>query len=70
MAALQPGHQGKIGTAAEHGVPENVDVVVIGSGGAGLSAALTAAKDGPPSRRASRYASRPRPSGCSSRTAP
>ena len=46
MAALQPGHQGTIGTIAENGVPENVDIVVIGSGGAGLTAALTAARDG------------------------
>lgn len=46
MATRQPGHQGKIGTIAEHGVPDTTDVVVIGSGGAGLTAALTAAKDG------------------------
>lgn len=46
MAGLQPGHQGTIGTVAENGVPENVDIVVIGSGGAGLTAALTAARDG------------------------
>lgn len=46
MVALQPGHQGTIGAVTEHGVPEEVDVVVVGSGGAGLTAALTAAKDG------------------------
>lgn len=46
MAALQPGHQGTIGTVAENGVPENVDIVIVGSGGAGLTAALTAANDG------------------------
>lgn len=46
MASLQPGHTGTIGTISENGLPEDVDVVVIGSGGAGLTAALTAAKDG------------------------
>lgn len=46
MASVQPGHRGSIGTIEERGVPENVDIVVIGSGGAGLTAALTAAKDG------------------------
>lgn len=34
------------GTIAETGVPSEVDVVVVGSGGAGLMAALTAAKKG------------------------
>ncbi|WP_314034871.1 FAD-dependent oxidoreductase [Dietzia sp. CH92] len=46
MASRQPGHQGTIGTIAEHGLPATTDVVVIGSGGAGLTAALTAARDG------------------------
>ena len=46
MVARQPGHQGTIGTVAEHGVPESVDIVVVGSGGAGLTAALTAARNG------------------------
>lgn len=46
MTARQPGHQGTIGTIAELGLPESADVVVIGSGGAGLTAALTAARDG------------------------
>lgn len=36
---------GSIGTAADKGLPEEVDVVVIGSGGAGLMASLTAAKE-------------------------
>ena len=39
-------HTGTIGTIAETGVPSEVDVVVVGSGGAGLMAALTAAKKG------------------------
>ncbi|UVE96012.1 FAD-dependent oxidoreductase [Dietzia sp. B32] len=46
MAIRQPGHRGTIGTVTEHGVPSTVDIVVIGSGGAGLTAALTAARDG------------------------
>ena len=37
---------GTIGRASEKGVPSEVDVVVVGSGGAGLMAALTAAKQG------------------------
>lgn len=39
-------HTGTIGTIAEKGVPSEVDIVVVGSGGAGLMAALTAAKEG------------------------
>ncbi|EFV91754.1 FAD-dependent oxidoreductase [Dietzia sp. E1] len=46
MASRQPGHKGTIGTVTEHGLPTTTDVVVIGSGGAGLTAALTAARDG------------------------
>ena len=46
MVARQPGHRGTIGTVAELAVPEEVDVVVVGSGGAGLTAALTAAREG------------------------
>lgn len=37
---------GSIGTVAENGIPGDVDVAVIGSGGAGLMAALAAAKQG------------------------
>ena len=39
---------GTIGRASEKGVPSEVDTVVVGSGGAGLMAALTAAKQGEP----------------------
>lgn len=46
MADNRTRHRGTIGTAAQKGVPEDVDVVVVGSGGAGLMAALTAALDG------------------------
>ncbi|PFG39063.1 succinate dehydrogenase/fumarate reductase flavoprotein subunit [Georgenia soli] len=38
--------RGSIGTVAEEGLPEEVDVAIVGSGGAGLMAALTAAKEG------------------------
>ena len=37
---------GSIGTVSEKGIPDEVDVVIVGSGGAGLMAALTAAKEG------------------------
>lgn len=37
---------GTIGRVAEQGLPEEVDVAIVGSGGAGLMAALTAAREG------------------------
>ena len=37
---------GSIGTVAAKGIPDEVDVAIVGSGGAGLMAALTAAKEG------------------------
>ena len=37
---------GSIGTVSEKGIPDEVDVAIVGSGGAGLMAALTAAKEG------------------------
>lgn len=43
---MRSGFTGSIGTVGEKGIPEEVDVVVVGSGGAGLMAALTAAKQG------------------------
>ncbi|GAA1860275.1 FAD-dependent oxidoreductase [Actinomadura bangladeshensis] len=39
-------HGGSIGSASEKGLPDEVDVAIVGSGGAGLMAALTAAKEG------------------------
>lgn len=38
--------QGSIGTVTVRGLPEEVDLAIIGSGGAGLMAGLTAAKEG------------------------
>jgi succinate dehydrogenase/fumarate reductase flavoprotein subunit len=37
---------GSIGTVSEKGIPDEVDVAIVGSGGAGLMAALTAANEG------------------------
>lgn len=37
---------GSIGTVSDKGIPDEVDVIVVGSGGAGLMAALSAAKEG------------------------
>jgi 3-oxosteroid 1-dehydrogenase len=37
---------GSIGTVSEKGIPDEVDVAIVGSGGAGLMAALTAAREG------------------------
>src|SRR3954464_12689081 len=37
---------GSIGTVTEIGIPDEMDVVIVGSGGAGLMAALSAAKEG------------------------
>ena len=37
---------GSIGTVSDKGIPGEVDVAIVGSGGAGLMAALTAAKEG------------------------
>ncbi len=39
-------HSGSIGSASEMGLPQEPDVAVVGSGGAGLMGALTAAKEG------------------------
>jgi 3-oxosteroid 1-dehydrogenase len=38
--------RGSIGSVAQLGIPDEVDVAIVGSGGAGLMAALTAAKEG------------------------
>lgn len=46
MSASAIQHSGTIGTAIDHGVPEEVDVAIVGSGGAGLMAALAAAIEG------------------------
>jgi 3-oxosteroid 1-dehydrogenase len=39
-------HSGSIGNVSQKGIPGEVDVAIVGSGGAGLMAALTAAKEG------------------------
>src|SRR6478735_5226343 len=46
MNSSSVNHRGSIGPVAQEGIPHDVDVVVVGSGGAGLIAALTAAKEG------------------------
>lgn len=46
MTSSSVNHRGSIGPIAQQGIPHDVDVVVVGSGGAGLIAALTAAKEG------------------------
>ena len=46
MTNISSQFTGSIGTVSEKGIPGEVDVVIVGSGGAGLMAALTAAKEG------------------------
>jgi 3-oxosteroid 1-dehydrogenase len=46
MTSVSTQHSGSIGTVARKGIPDEVDVAIVGSGGAGLMAALTAAKEG------------------------
>src|SRR5690349_13829639 len=46
MTSSSVNPSGSIGSAAQVGIPGEVDVVVVGSGGAGLMAALSAAKAG------------------------
>ena len=68
---------GSIGTVPEQGIPDEVDVAVVGSGGAGLMAALTAAKQGArvlvvesPSSSAAPLGSRPVPRGSPTTASP
>ncbi|GIJ28783.1 hypothetical protein Vqi01_39450 [Micromonospora qiuiae] len=46
MANSSTQHRGSIGTVSQRGIPEEVEVAIVGSGGAGLMAALSAAKQG------------------------
>ena len=46
MTSTSSQFTGSIGTVSEQGIPDEVDVAIVGSGGAGLMAALTAAKQG------------------------
>ena len=46
MTTISSQFTGSIGTVSEKGIPGEVDVAIVGSGGAGLMAALTAAKKG------------------------
>ena len=46
MVSSSTQHSGSIGPVSQSGIPDEVDVAIVGSGGAGLMAALTAAKEG------------------------
>ncbi len=46
MASTPTQHTGSVGTVSQKGIPDEVDVAVVGSGGAELMAALSAAKQG------------------------
>jgi 3-oxosteroid 1-dehydrogenase len=46
MVSISTQHSGSIGNVSQEGIPDEVDVAIVGSGGAGLMAALTAAKEG------------------------
>ncbi len=46
MVGTSTQHSGSIGNVSQKGIPGEVDVAIVGSGGAGLMAALTAAKEG------------------------
>ncbi|MEE2031689.1 FAD-dependent oxidoreductase [Rhodococcus chondri] len=46
MDSTSTQRSGSIGNVSEKGIPDEADVVIVGSGGAGLMAALTAAKEG------------------------
>ena len=46
MVSSSTQHSGSIGTVSQSGIPDEVDVAIVGSGGAGLMAALTAATEG------------------------
>ena len=46
MVGSSTQHSGSIGTLSDSGIPDEVDVAIVGSGGAGLMAALSAAKEG------------------------
>ena len=46
MVGSSTQHSGSIGNVSQKGIPGEVDVAIVGSGGAGLMAALSAAKEG------------------------
>lgn len=46
MVSSSTQHSGSIGAVSQKGIPDEVDVAIVGSGGAGLMAALTAAQEG------------------------
>nr|WP_271213837.1 FAD-dependent oxidoreductase [Rhodococcus wratislaviensis]GLK41107.1 3-oxosteroid 1-dehydrogenase [Rhodococcus wratislaviensis] len=46
MVSSSTQHSGSIGTVSQKSIPDEVDVAIVGSGGAGLMAALTAAQEG------------------------
>jgi flavin-dependent dehydrogenase len=46
MVSSSTQHSGSIGNVSQRGIPDEVDVAIVGSGGAGLMAALSAVKEG------------------------
>lgn len=46
MVSSSTQHRGSIGSVSQRGIPDEVDVAIVGSGGAGLMAALSPRRRG------------------------